>query len=70
MKKIVTQKCFIFPLILMGLFWLLETTSVAQSLLGLSDLGSFEKLVNGKSHFSIDTDGDIVVIGDYHSSTK
>jgi hypothetical protein len=69
MKQISLHNRVTIQVLLVGLLWVLGLSSNAQSLLGLSDLSSFEKLLDGKTHFSIDSDGDYVAIGDYHSST-
>jgi hypothetical protein len=55
---------------LVSLMLMCGVSSFSQSLLGFSDLSSFEKLLNGKTHFSIDSNGDIVVIGDYHATEQ
>lgn len=55
--------------IITTLLFLFSMTLFGQSLYEFSDLDSFEKILKGKIHFSIDSDGSIVAIGDYHQPT-
>ena len=63
MKKLHLKLHVTLLVTIIALFGLQGTCSFGQSLLGFSDLSTFEKLINGKSHFSIDTDGEVVVEG-------
>ena len=56
--------------LIIGLIFSFGISTIGQSLLAFDDMSSFEKILKGKTHFSIDSDGKLLVIGDYHYSTE
>lgn len=57
-------------LLIVGLIMFSGISSKGQSLIGTSRLESLEKLVKGVAHFSIDSNGELAVVGKYQQSEK
>ncbi|MBN2167064.1 MAG: FG-GAP repeat protein [Marinilabiliaceae bacterium] len=56
-------------IIALGFVLLFAISSNGQSLFQFEDFASFDKILKGKIHFSIDSDGKNVAIGDYHRAS-